>query len=207
MNRLFVIAVTVFALGMGVSYVNTNYESIKGAISESLQQERERAQERFETTSRLSLASVTDPEILFYAKDDPAARFEIIGNGREHIDTFLKHALANDPAWQMPAARILVFQTQAVWVTDIEVVSTDERNGLVTYAGKAMHGLSTTGDYQPRVGQRYRFNRGAIVDWAITHEGQVYGMHTLRFVSAHDPEMLEGVEVANLAPFAAPTSW
>lgn len=211
MNSFIKFTVVILIIAGIMRYLNSNYDDLVAGISERRTNHQEEVAQDREAVSTMTLATLTDPEILLFGHidHDPQVAWEIRALGSQHAETFLDYATGGDVDWKLPAVRLLRFSTQPVWVNDITYISNETVGGLdvTNYSGRVIRGVESQSGLPPQIGKTIEFRSSAVIDWAITHEGLVYGLHTVRYLLEKRPQLLEDVDLKKLAPVPVPEDW
>lgn len=197
MNKFIAICVGIVLIGATVTYLNQNYETLSGAVIDSIRSGAEEQQARQEAAIAPIFASLATPDYLFLA--DRQKEQVVYRASRPHHDGFLARALADDAEWSGAAVQILSAEkAQRLWLTDLEAGSNGTISGEV---------VLSPSPYGIQVGDRYTFDKFEILDFAITRSGKVYGLYTLRQMLSGLPADVVARVTERLSDEPVPTDW
>lgn len=197
MNKLIAVCIGIFLVGVTVSYLNQNYDSLSAAVTDAIRTSAAEQEARQEAAIAPIFASVTDSEYLFLP--DRLKEREAYTASRPYHDTFLSRVVAGDAEWSGAAVQILTEEkAQRLWLTDLQAGSDGAMSGEVVLSASP---------YGVQVGDRYTFDKFEILDFAITQGGKVYGLYTLRQSLAELPgDVVVGV-AERLSDEPVPADW
>jgi uncharacterized protein YegJ (DUF2314 family) len=197
MNKFIAICFGIFLFGVTVTYLNQNYESLSAAVTDSIRSGAEERQARQEAAIAPIFASLATPEHLFLA--DRQKEQEVYRASRPHHVGFLSRALEGDADWSSAAVQILTAEkAQRLWLTDLQAGSNGTMSGEVVLSASP---------YGIQVGDRYTFDKFEILDFAITRDGKVYGLFTLRQTLGDLPGDVAARVSAQLSDEPVPADW
>jgi uncharacterized protein YegJ (DUF2314 family) len=197
MNKFIVICFGIFLFGATVTYLNQNYESLSAAVTDSIRSGTEERKARQEAAIAPIFASLATPDYLFLA--DRQKEQEVYRASRPHHDDFLARALGGDADWSGAAVQILSAEkAQRLWLTDLQAGSNATMSGEVVLSASP---------YGIQVGDRYTFDKFEMLDFAITRDGKVYGLFTLRQTLGDLPGDVAARVSAQLSEEPVPADW
>ena len=220
MQKLVVAAVVIFGIAGALRYANANYEELMGGAKSFVANQNAQTDAQREAEITANLAMIADPEFLLL--DPPnhtvQGRYQVQvtintdlrDEAQETAAAFVAQAIDGDRAWTGATVRLQHVNQFKVWLSDIEKDQTGQNaagTNDITLTGRIVRGLSDTSDLPPSIGRRVTFRQSEIWDWAITHEGRVYGLYTIRRNLDSLPPEMAALAKANLSEDPVPSGW
>jgi uncharacterized protein YegJ (DUF2314 family) len=197
MYKFIAICFGIVLIASTVTYLNQNYESLSAAVTEGIRSGAEEQKARQEAAIAPIFASLATPDYLFLA--DRQKEQEVYRASRAHHDGFLARAAGGDAEWSNAAVQVLTAEkAQRLWLTDLQAASDGKMSGEVVLSASP---------YGIQVGDSYTFDKFEILDFAITRDGKVYGLFTLRQTLADIPGDVAAQVSANLSDEPVPADW